>query len=185
MEAEPRLTVTGGDRPGSRPARAEGDPFDRLFLAEYGRVVAVANRVLADRGEAEDVAQEVFIDFHRSHPATAAYARSWLHAAAVHTALNRVRSRRRRELRELGEAIQRPEAADPAQEVLAAEDRRLVRSALCRLADRQAAVLSLRYSGLSYAEVGAALGVGTGQIGTLLRRAEAALKKEITRGTSA
>jgi RNA polymerase sigma-70 factor (ECF subfamily) len=46
-------------------------------------------------------------------------------------------------------------------------------------------VLVLRYSGLSYAEVGQALGVGTGQVGTLLRRAEAALKKEFERsGTS-
>jgi DNA-directed RNA polymerase specialized sigma24 family protein len=45
-------------------------------------------------------------------------------------------------------------------------------------------VLVLRSSGLSYAEVAQAIGVGTGQIGTLLRRAEAALRKEVTRGTS-
>ena len=184
MEAEPKLTVTSNEGP-HRARRVEGDPFDRLFLAEYGRVVAVADRVLADRGEAEDVAQEVFLDFHRRHPATAPYAASWLHSAAVHTSLNRIRSRRRRELREQGDALQRPESDDPAQAALIAEDRRLVRAALGRLADRQAAVLALRYSGLSYAEVGTALGVGTGQIGTLLKRAEAALKKEITRGTSA
>jgi RNA polymerase sigma-70 factor (ECF subfamily) len=64
------------------------------------------------------------------------------------------------------------------------EDRRAVRAALARLAPKPAAVLVLRASGLSYAEVAEALGVGTGQIGTLLRRAEAALRKEVTRGTS-
>jgi RNA polymerase sigma-70 factor (ECF subfamily) len=66
----------------------------------------------------------------------------------------------------------------------ASEDRRQVRQALSRLAPKPAAVLVLRASGLSYAEVGQALGVGTGQVGTLLRRAEAALRKEVTRGTS-
>ena len=41
----------------------------------------------------------------------------------------------------------------------------------------------MRYSGLSYAEIAAALGVSTGQIGTLLRRAEAALRKEMKNAT--
>lgn len=168
-----------------RPATAS-DPFEELFMAEYPRVVAIANRVLADRVEAEDVAQEVFLDFHRRHPADAAYAGSWLHAAAAHTSLNRIRSRKRRERRELADALDRlsrPEP-DPAHAVELAEQRRVVRVALARLRPKAASVLALRYSGLSYAEVGAALGVGTGQVGTLLRRAEQALKKELEVGTS-
>jgi RNA polymerase sigma-70 factor (ECF subfamily) len=44
-------------------------------------------------------------------------------------------------------------------------------------------VLVLRHSGLSYAEVADAMGVGIGQVGTMLRRAEAALRKEIERAT--
>jgi RNA polymerase sigma-70 factor (ECF subfamily) len=60
----------------------------------------------------------------------------------------------------------------------------MVRAALARMAPKPAAVLVLRASGLSYSEVAQALGVGTGQIGTLLRRAEATLRKEVTRGTS-
>ena len=59
-----------------------------------------------------------------------------------------------------------------------------MRAALGRLAPKPAAVLVLRASGLSYAEVAQALGIGIGQIGTLLRRAETALRKEVTRGTS-
>lgn len=41
--------------------------FERLFVAEYGRVVAIAQRVLgsSDNHEAEDVAQEVFCSFYR------------------------------------------------------------------------------------------------------------------------
>src|SRR2546429_9229367 len=83
--------------PSRRRPPAPEEPFDRLFLAEYGKVVAVAHRVLADRAEAEDVAQEVFLDFHRKQRPTATYASGWLYRATVHTALNRIRSRRRRQ----------------------------------------------------------------------------------------
>ncbi len=137
--------------------KSRDEAFEALFKSEYSRVAGIANRVLADPQEAEDVAQEVFISFHRLHSASAQFAPAWLHRAAAHTALNML---------EVG------------------EDRRMVRAALARLAPKPAAVLVLRASGLSYAEVAQAIGVGTGQIGTLLRRAEAALRKEVTRGTS-
>lgn len=161
------------------------EPFDRLFMAEYGKVVAVAHRVLADLAEAEDVAQEVFLDYHRRHPPDAGYASAWLHRAAVHTALNRIRSRKRRERRELADAHEdEPRPADPQWIVEVQEERRLVRRALAQLPQKAASVLALRYSGLSYVEVGAALGVGANQVGTLLRRAEQKLRKEMSRATS-
>jgi RNA polymerase sigma factor (sigma-70 family) len=165
--------------------QAPMEPFERLFMTEYGKVVAVANRVLADRSEAEDVAQEVFLDFHRRHRPEVGFAPAWLHRAAVHTALNRIRSRRRRERRELTDArcCERP-VVDPQQVVEVEEERRLVRDALSKLPAKAGSVLALRYSGLSYVEVGAALGVGANQVGTLLRRAEQARRKEMSRATS-
>lgn len=168
------------DRGTGRGRPAPADPFERLFLAEYGRVVAIAYRVLADRTEAEDVAQEVFLDFHRRHSAEAEFAAAWLHRAAAHAALNRIRSRKRRERREHAGSDLTCTLPDPEQEAELREQSRLVREALRRLPKKAASVLALRYSGLSYVEVGAALGVGTGQIGTLLRRAENALRKEMT-----
>src|SRR5947199_10576580 len=87
-------------------ARAEPEAFEALFTAEYGRAVGIANRVLADVHEAEDVAQEVFMDFHRLHSATADYAPAWLHRAAAHSSLNRLRGARRRQKREFAQALE-------------------------------------------------------------------------------
>jgi RNA polymerase sigma factor (sigma-70 family) len=164
--------------------RLDDEAFEALFTAEYARVAGIANRVLADPHEAEDVAQEVFIDFHRLHSASAQYARAWLHRAAAHAALNRLRGARRRQRREVSsQAADESSAIDPQKQVEINEDRRRVRQALARMAPKPAAVLVLRASGLSYAEVGQALGVGTGQVGTLLRRAEITLRKEVSRGS--
>ena len=64
---------------------------------------------------------------------------------------------------------------------LASETRQEVREALGRLKRHQAALLVLRYSGLSYAEVAAALSIPVSQVGVRLRRAEAALRQEVDR----
>ena len=167
-----------------RVVRAQGDAFESLFRSEYARLVRIADRVLADRAEAEDVAQEVFINFHGRHAPDARYAAAWLYKAAAHSALNRLRGRKRRENREMAEAANAEPDLDPAQVVEVNAQREAIRLALGRMAAKPAAVLILRSSGLSYQEVATALGVGVGQVGTLLRRAEAALRKEVTRESS-
>ena len=96
-----------------------------------------------------------------------------------------MRGARRRQKREVAQALEEGDRElDPQQQAELNEDRRRLRAALGRMAPRPAAVLVLRAGGLSYAEVAQALGVGVGQVGTLLRRAEATLRKEVTRGTS-
>ena len=155
-----------------------------VFRREYPRVVGVAARVLGSRDSAEDVAQEVFLSFGRSS-VPAGEARGWLSVAAAHTALNLIRSGRRRAAREeSAAAADDPVAPDVAEAVVTLEERRRVRAALARLPHKQAVALVLRHSGLSYAEVAAALDLSPTSVGTTVRRAESALRKELDRHAS-
>ncbi len=157
--------------------------FDRVFRAEYSRVVGIATRVLGDPGRSEDVAQEAFLALHRRHCSDQPWAGAWVCSAAAHGALNVLRAEQRRSRRERQVAAP-TEGIDPASAVERMDDGRLLRTALRRLPQRAATVLVLRHSGLSYAEVASAMGVKQGDIGTMLRRAEAALRKEVERATS-
>ncbi len=163
------------------------EAFERFFAREYGRAVSVAFRITRDAAEAEDVAQEVFAQcaaFPRK------WSRAWIYTAVVHTALNAIRSRRRRTVRErrefrLSQSLRGyAEASNDPQHVIESRVyRAMLRTALARLSNRDAEILALRYSGFSYREIGDVLGVDHAQIGTRLARAERALKKEIDGGT--
>ena len=167
------MTVLSSTRGAVRTDLAE------VFRRDYALVVGVAARVLGSRDEAEDVAQEVFLSFGRS-AVPAGEARGWLSVAAAHTALNLVRSGRRRSTREQTVASAHDRVvSDVADEVVTREERERVRTALAKLPRKQAMALVLRHSGLSYAEVAAALDVSPGSVGTTVRRAESALRKEL------
>jgi RNA polymerase sigma factor (sigma-70 family) len=157
--------------------------FDRVFRAEYHRVVGIATRVLGDPGRAEDVAQDAFLALHRRRCSDQAWAGGWVCAAAAHMALNVLRSERRRGHRERLAATS-ADPVDPAAAVERADEGRALRAALGQLSRRAATVLVLRHSGLSYAEVATAMDVKQGDVGTMLRRAESALRKEVDRAAS-
>jgi RNA polymerase sigma factor (sigma-70 family) len=155
--------------------------LDEVFRRDYRLVVGVAARVLGSQHEAEDVAQDVFLSFNRTS-VPAADARGWLSVAAAHTALNVLRSGRRRATRE--QTVSAPDdavVADVADDVVTLDERHRVRAALGRLPHTQAVALVLRHSGLSYAEVASALDLSPASVGTTIRRAESALRKELHR----
>jgi RNA polymerase sigma-70 factor (ECF subfamily) len=165
-------------------SEAVREDLEAVFRREYAVVVGVAARVLGSRDQADDVAQDVFLSFGRSS-VPAEQARGWLCVAAAHTALNLLRSGRRRAAREEHAAgAAEMLVGDVADAVVTSEDRRGVRAALARLPRPQAVALVLRHSGLTYAEVAAALDLAPGSIGTTLRRAEIALRKEVDRAAS-
>jgi RNA polymerase sigma factor (sigma-70 family) len=181
MDTEKPLAFAARIGTAATQADEADSAFERLFRAEYPTVAAIARRIVFDAHAAEDVAQDVFVAFHRLYAPDVPFASKWLHTAAVHTALNAVRGRKRRVRREFADAAANQTAVrggDPLEAVASVELRSAVAQTLGRINPKYAAVLAMRYAGLSYAEIADALGVTANHVGTMLRRAEAAFKKE-------
>jgi len=165
------------------------ESFDNVYARERRKVETIALRVLGDRGAAEDVANETFLLFSKLEDQPPENAAAWLYCVAARRALNVARDHVRRERREatvvrLVLATQGVDDDDPAMHYERDETRARVRSVLARLPPRKAQILVLRYAGLSYQEVAAALGVATTSIGTLLARAEHSFRREYERHAS-
>jgi RNA polymerase sigma factor (sigma-70 family) len=152
--------------------------FESFFHNHYRAVVRLAQSVVGDSQGAQDVAQDVFLAVYRRFPGDYEQASGWVRVAAVHTALNVLRGERRRDKRQL--LAQVVTSLPSAEETVIERERRAdVHRVLRRLPRRSAAVLVMRHGGMSYLEIAEALGVKVGHVGTLLRRAEAALRKEM------
>jgi RNA polymerase sigma-70 factor, ECF subfamily len=148
--------------------------FEELFLRHYTTVYRVLYGVVSNAQEAEDLAQETFMALYRQPPRLdgSGALGGWLYRVAVNRAYNALRSNQRLQ-RRLG-GVEPEQQSNPHDEYVRREEREHVRSALAKLPERTAKLLLLRYAGLSYAEIAAALQVAPGSIGTLLVRAERA-----------
>lgn len=161
-------------------AGSEATDFEAMFEEHWPRVHAVIYRIIGDGDEAEDVALEVFRRLHSrmdglSNVSDTANLRGWLYRVATNLGLNALRDRKRRKRYETEAGKALLEAASPqspAAEVERAEERAQTRRILSQMKPRSARLLILRHSGLSYAEVAAAVGVSPASVGTLLARAE-------------
>jgi RNA polymerase sigma-70 factor (ECF subfamily) len=162
--------------------QASSSGFEEFFKQNYPTVMRLAYGVVGDFQRAQDVAQEVFLAAHRRFPESTAQASGWVRVAAVHTALNMIRSERRRHRRDL-EARHHTCLPSAEDAVIEREGREELRRALSHLPRRSAAALVMRHGGMSYVEIAEALAIKPGNVGTLLRRAESALLKEMDHAT--
>ena len=164
------------------------------FLKNYQDLVfTTAMRLLANRAEAEDVTQEVFLKAYerfgelRESPT----AGGWLRTVARNLSLNHLSRYRARwsffsELfsRRAGEDEEMPmefAAPENVEETLAAADRRtLVEQALQRLPAAQRVPLVLFHlEDLSYDEIATKLGVSLGKVRMDMFRGREALRREL------
>ncbi|HLH18827.1 MAG TPA: sigma-70 family RNA polymerase sigma factor [Bryobacteraceae bacterium] len=159
---------------------AEPLDFESVFHAHYGRIARLIARLVRDTARAEDLAAEVFWKFWRTPRAHGAQADGWLYRTAVRTSLNDLRAATRRARYE---SLTDPPPGEPTPEQAhaASEEREQVRRVLAGLDPRQAELLLLRSSGLSYNEVAAALELNPASVGTLIARAQQAFRKEYIR----
>ena len=162
---------------------AKGDPaaVRAMVARKLPRLLGVATRMLGDRGEAEDVAQEAFLRLWRQagrwRPGAALFD-TWLHRVTLNLCYDRLR--RRREI--TSDAV--PEQADPAATadqamIDQARDARLA-AAIQSLPERQRAALVLQYyEGLSNIEAAAAMEIGVEALESLLSRARRTLRDRL------
>lgn len=130
----------------------------------------IAFRIVADPDQAEDLASESLWRLWSSPPAGRDNIPGWLYRVTTHLAYNALRASARRDHYELQEV-----GADQTgveEKVSRNEQVERVRKIFRKMPRRDVQLLVLRYSGLSYQEIAAALKMAPGSIGTLLARAE-------------
>ncbi len=174
-----------------RVARGDRDALVVLYDRYGPLLLGVAMRVVGNRSEGEDVVQDAFTRAWReasSFDRARGSAVAWLITLTRNRAIDVVRQRRRRVVREdtaereadiavLGEA-----PASPEKMLVEAERSAAVRLALETLRDEQRRVLELAYfSGLSHSEIAERLGQPLGTVKTRIAQSVKRLREELAR----
>lgn len=163
-------------------AAGDSSAWPQLAQRHLPPLVALGWRILGDRAEAEDVAQEVFVRLLAKIPTWepgGAALRTWLTRVAVNLCIDRRRARRTTSLDDL------PEPKDPKSDEAVVARRldmaRKVRSALHKLPERQGIAIALvHYQGFSNREAAKALDVSVDALESLLSRGRRIMKKELS-----
>jgi RNA polymerase sigma-70 factor (ECF subfamily) len=162
----------------SAPAYPES--FERIFREHSAFVYRTAYRVTGRAEDAEDVLQTLFVRLLRRDvpPNFEKNPKSYLYRAAVNTALNLIRTRRRSVLTEDLDELQALSSSPDSRGQNEIEER--LRSAMAELNPRAAEILILRHvHGYSDAEIAKLLGTSRGTIAVSLFRTRARLRKAI------
>lgn len=157
-----------------------GDPaaIQALVARKLPRVLALAQRMLSDTFEAEDVAQEAMLKVWKQAPTWQpgkAKFDTWLHRVALNLCYDRLR--RRREIATDAVPEQRDEGPAPDRGLLAADTGRRVEAALAQLPDRQReAIVLCHYQELGNIEAADVMAISVEALESLLSRGRRALR---------
>lgn len=161
---------------------ANGDPAAARVLTQRlaPRALAHAGRLLSDRAEAEDVAQEALLRLWRMAPdwrQGEAQVSTWLYRVVGNLATDRLRARKRRRTDALDDTPE-PASEQPAvvQDMIEADRMAALQAALAALPDRQRQAVVLRHiEGLANPEIARIMEIGVEAVESLTARGKRAL----------
>ena len=144
------------------------------------RILGYAARLLGDRAEAEDVAQEAMLRLWRVAPdwrQGEAKVTTWLYRVTTNLCTDRLRVRQRRKVSALDDAPDIEDGAPAAETVLIEADRMVaLDAALAALPDRQREAVVLRHiEGLTNPEIAAVMDIGVEAVESLIARGKRGL----------
>ena len=172
-----------------RVASGDQDAFAGVYDATSRIVFGVVLRVLADRAQAEEVTQEVYVTAWQQatrFDATKGAVTAWLATIAHRKAVDRTRSAARSRQRDLRHAASEPAAVlpDVSDVVVGLDEGRRVRAALRDLPPHQREALELAYfEGHTHREVAERLGIPLGTAKTRIRDALIRLRHNLAEGS--
>lgn len=162
-------------------ANGDRDAARALTARLLPRVLGYAARLLGDRTEAEDVAQEAMIRLWRIAPdwrSGEAKVTSWLYRVVTNLCTDRQRSRRRRAADALDDVAEPADGAPGALAGMIEADRMAaLQAALATLPDRQRQAVVLRHiEGLTNPEIAQVMEIGVEAVESLTARGKRALQ---------
>lgn len=162
-------------------AARQQQAFRILMGRHMQRAVRVAQRVVRDSAEADDIGQDAFLRVW-SHAASfdpdIARFTTWLYRIVLNLAFDRTR---RRPLAPIDEAsdISAPDP-EPVERLIADEERRTLEQAVAGLSERQRGAIALFHmEGLSGEEAARAMNLSAKAFESLLARARATLRQHV------
>ena len=180
----------------SRLRERDERAFRELVEEHRDRVFNLTYRMLGNRAEAEDVAQEVFISVFKTIDTFREESKfsTWLYRVTVNHCKNRIKYLSRRHDRdqdELDEASEAdvaaavaapPPSPRPDRQLEGAQTERMLQEAIAELDEEHRVLVVLRdVEDLSIEEIMEITGLPDGTIKSRLHRARMALRKKITR----
>lgn len=173
--------------------RRDEDAFRELVRVYQHRVFNIVYRILGDREEAEDVAQEVFVAIFKHIDSFRGDAKfsTWVYRIATNQARNRLKYHARRHRRDHQNYEDAPESAhqdsdfagtipQPEDAVLGRELEKIIQEGLAELGEIHRTIIVLRdVEHLTYQEIAEIVELPEGTVKSRLFRARVALKEYV------
>lgn len=165
--------------------------FETLLRQHAPQVIGLATRLLGNRSDAEDLAQEAFLRLHRALPKFRGESSigTWLYRTTTRLAIDHLRKERlKRKLFFFRQHDDDPDPlesvadprSNPGRDLQTSQAMTCLRQAMHKLSARQRAVFVLRHhEGLPLQEIATLLGLETGTVKAHLHRAVTTLRAEL------